>query len=151
VRAQSYTFSTLAGLASPNGSADGDRSTAQFSAPGGVAVDRAGDLYVTDVFNNTVRKITPAGLVTTFAGLPPQQSGGHVDGAAVNARFFRPSSIAIDSAGNLFVVDSGNVAIRKITSAGVVSTRAISGVTLNGPRDLAIDGADNLYVSDYIS
>ena len=149
VRAQPYAFTTLAGLASANGSADGGPGIAQFSGPVGAAVDGAGNVFVTD--GNTVRKITPSGMVTTFAGLPPPQHAAFIDGSAVNARFSRPSGIAVDGAGNLYVADSGNVAIRKITPAGVVSTVAISGVALNGPLDVAVDGAGNVFVADYIS
>jgi sugar lactone lactonase YvrE len=148
---------TLAGSAGQTGSADGSGSAARFSAPGGVAVDGAGNVYVADFGNATIRKITPAGVVTTLAGSPGQF--GSADGTGSAARFSQPDGIAVDSAGNLYVADLIGT-IRKITPSGVVTTLAgssdIAGSTdgpgnvarFNGPIGVAVDGAGNVYVAD---
>src|SRR6266852_3937063 len=122
-----YTFTTLAGQAS-NGSADGTGSAPRFNSPRGVATDSSGNVYVADIFNNTIRKITPAGVVTTLAGLAG--SGGSADGTGSAARFYLPYGVATDSSGNVYVADTSNNTIRKITPAGVVTTLAgLAGVT----------------------
>ncbi|CAN5168627.1 hypothetical protein BH11PSE11_BH11PSE11_18340 [soil metagenome] len=150
---------TLAGLAGSFGSTDASGSAARFKGPLGIAVDSAGTVYVADTGNSTIRKITPAGVVTTFAG--SAGNNGSADGTGTAARFSEPNGIAIDSAGNLYVADTSNNVIRKITAAGVVSTLAGSpgtnGLT-NGtgsaarfsvPFDVAADSAGNVYVSDH--
>lgn len=101
------------------GSADG--TPGRFNQPGGVAVDASGAVYVADVGNNTIRKIAN-GSVVTIAGTPGVS--GAVDGTGAAARFNRPTAVAVDASGNVFVVDQGNNAIRKVTSAGVVTTLA---------------------------
>ena len=140
-------ISTLAGAPLLHGSADGNGANARFTSPSGVAVDRSGNVYVADNENCTIRKITPAGDVTTIAGDPGD--AGYVDGAASASRFNYPSSVAVDSAGNVFVADPHNHAIRKITPAGVVTT-LLNNTTANlsRPASVAIDSADNLYVTD---
>src|SRR6266403_1728542 len=160
VRAQStyepYSFTTFAGL--PPGSADGTGSAARFTSPSGVAVDSAGNTYVADTVNSTIRKITPAGVVTTFAGLAG--STGSANGTGSAARFNGPVALAIDNIGNIFVADTNNSTIRKITPARVVSTFAgLAGNdgSANGtgstarfsfPSALAVDSANNIYVAD---
>ena len=151
-----YTFTTFAGL--PPGSADGTGSAARFNGPSGVAVDSAGNTYVADTVNSTIRKITPAGVVTTFAGLAG--SPGSANGTGSAARFAGPVAVAIDSIGNIFVADTNNHTIRKITPARVVSTfagLAGSNGSPNGtgsiarftfPNALAVDSANNIYVAD---
>jgi uncharacterized repeat protein (TIGR01451 family) len=149
---------TLAGTPGVTGSADGAGSAAQFFYPFAVAVDGTGNAYVADTNNNTVRKITPAGVVTTLAGL----AGNHdyADGTGSNAGFGNLFGIAADNAGNIYVADNTYSTIRKITPAGVVTTLAgtpgISGsvdgtgsaARFNSPRGIAVDSAKNLYVSD---
>jgi len=114
------TVSTFAGLANNPGSADGTGSAARFATPFSVAVDGAGNVYVADTGNHTIRKITPAAVVTTLAGLAG--SIGYVDGTGSAARFNTPTAIAVDAAGNVFVTDRSNSVVRKITPAGVVTS-----------------------------
>ena len=114
------TVSTLAGLANNPGSADGIGSAARFATPFSVAVDGAGNVYVADTGNHTIRKIAPGAVVTTLAGLAG--SFGYVDGTGSTARFNEPTAIAVDAAGNVFVTDRENAVVRKITPAGVVTS-----------------------------
>ena len=117
------TVSTLAGKADPNpGHSDGTGSAARFNYPQGVAVDSSSNVYVADYQNCTIRKITPAGVVSTFAGLATQN--GYADGTGSAARFAFPAGVAVDSIGNVYVADDSNSLIRKITPAAVVSTLA---------------------------
>jgi sugar lactone lactonase YvrE len=104
------------------GSADGNGAAARFSVPRGVALDLAGNVYVADSANHTVRRITPLGVTTTLAGSPGQP--GHVDATGSNARFSTPTAIAVDTQGNVFVTELGNRTLRRITPAGVVTTVA---------------------------
>lgn len=127
---------------------DGTGTAAEFSAPSGVAVDSADNLYVTDGY--TIRKITPGGVVTTIAGTAGKS--GYVDGSGSAARFYDPRDIAIDRANNLYVSDGRT--IRKVTPDGVVST--VAGKPTLGPLDggfarpsgVAVDKAGNIYVAD---
>jgi sugar lactone lactonase YvrE len=150
--------STLAGSAKP-GFADGTGAAASFNGPGGVAVDASGNVYVADHGNNTIRKITPAGVVSTLAGSP---FPGYADGTGAAASFYYPTGIAVDGSGNVYVADRNNHAIRKITSAGVVST--LAGSTTPGsadgtgtaasfrfPNNLAVDASGNVYVADQMN
>lgn len=117
------TVTTFAGTGVPGGT-DGPRASATFIGLYGVAFDAAGHLYVSEFEGQRIRKISPAGIVTTLAG-----SGlrGSADGAGTAASFNQPSAMVVDASGNVFVADSANNRIRKITPAGVVSTLAGSG------------------------
>jgi hypothetical protein len=154
---------TLAGTASSGrGSADGTGRAAQFDSPDSVAVDGSGNVYVADGDSATIRKITPAGVVTTFAGTAG--NFGHADGMGSAAQFLQPQGVAVDGEGNVYVADHNNCTIRKITPAGMVTTLAGSAVPVginygsadgtgsaarfNGPSSLAVDGAGNVYVAD---
>jgi sugar lactone lactonase YvrE len=143
---------SLAG--STSGSADGTGAAAQFNYPTGVAVDGSGNVYVADKDNHRIRKITPSGTVTTLAG----SSQGFADGTGTAAQFSKPKDLVCDAAGNLYVTDSDNFRIRKITAAGVVTTLAGS---TNGaadgaasvsqfsyPSGIAIDSNGDIYVAD---
>jgi alpha-tubulin suppressor-like RCC1 family protein/sugar lactone lactonase YvrE len=148
---------TLAGQAGSSGSVDGAGSAARFNGPSGVAVDSEGDVYVADTLNNTLRMVTPSGLVSTLAGLPG--TAGSADGTGSAALFRGPQGLAIDSGGNLYVADTNNHTIRKVVpSTGVVTTVAglpgtsgsIDGflALFDYPSGVAIDGAGKLYVAD---
>ena len=111
---------TLAGMAGEAGSADGTGSAARFSSPHGLAVDPSGNVIVADSQNNTLRKVTPAGVVTTLAGLAGAL--GHDDGAGAAARFAFPYVVTTDTAGNAYAFDLVSNIVRKVTPAGVVTT-----------------------------
>jgi len=136
--------STFAGTAGTCGSVDATGAAASFRDPSGVAIDNAGNLYVADTFNFTIRRITPAGVVSTFAGMAGVQ--GNADGAGAAASFFPPVSVVTDSAGNLYVLD--NSTIRKITPDAVVTTIVGASAGIGSEQGIAIDSADNLYVAD---
>ena len=138
------------------GAADGTDS-ASFNSPLGVAVDGSGNVYVADYGNDEIRKITPAGVVSTLAG--KAGVAGNADGLDTAARFNLPESLVVDVNGNIFVADNGNNEVRKVTAAGLVSTIAGNGSTgkvngmgtgasFNSPFGIAVDGAGNLYVAD---
>jgi len=138
-----------------SGFADGQGFSAKFNIPIGITTDASGNVYVADTFNHKIRKISPSGFVTTIAG----STSGFKDGKASEAQFSSPHDVAIDAFGNLYVSDTGNSRIRKITSDGIVSTLAGSG--LQGFADgnastakfdllagITIDSQGNLYVAD---
>jgi sugar lactone lactonase YvrE len=150
--------STLAGTAGQNGSVDGLGSAARFSYPSGVATDSVGNVYVADTTNNTIRKISPAGEVSTLAGTAGQR--GSVDGIGAAARFSGPYGLAADSAGNLYVAEEYNFTIRKVSPAGEVITLAGkpgqagsadgpgAAARFDFPLGVAIDAAGSIYVAD---
>ncbi|WP_289058700.1 gliding motility-associated C-terminal domain-containing protein [uncultured Flavobacterium sp.] len=138
------------------GSQNGTGNQASFNVPQGMAIDALGNIFIVDVYNHLIRKITPQGNVSTFAG---SGNPGSQNGTGINASFNNPIDIAIDASGNLFISDSGNHKIRKITPTGVVSTFAGSGVkkfedgngtdaSFNIPFGLVFDSMQNLFVVD---
>ena len=152
---------TLAGTDGIIGSADGSGSAARFYVPSGLAIDRSGNLYVADMLNNTIRKISPTGAVTTLAGVAGDPA--YADGPRGTARFYYPKGVAVDDSGNVYVCDSRT--IRKVTPAGDVTTLAGDGANAGSvivtkadgigsaaqliePNGIAVDReGNNLYVT----
>ena len=146
----------LAGGAS--GSTDGSGSSARFNTPAGVALAPDGYLYVADSGNHTIRKVSPYGMVITFAGTAG--SSGSADGTGASARFRNPRGITVDALGNVYVADTGNHMVRKISPSGVVTSLAGyvanigsadgKGVAaqFNGPKGIAVDASGTLFVTD---
>ena len=145
---------TVAGSAEP-GLADGPGASARFSGPHKVALDHLGNAFVVDEANHRIRKIDPAGVVSTFAG----SQAGFRDGVGGNALFNTPIWIVSDSADNLYVADFENLCIRKITPAGVATTYAgrvrggqdgpLATATFDSPNGLAFGPDGSLFVSDW--
>ncbi len=155
-------ISTVAGIGTKGFSGDGGPATsAQLFNPRGVAVDTAGNLFIADFYNQRVRKVTPVGVISTVAGIGTNGFSGD-GGPATSAQFFNPSGIAVDTAGNLFIADSNNHRVRKVTPVGVISTVAGNGTygfsgdggpassaQLDNPWLVAVDTAGNLFISDF--
>ncbi|WP_310556161.1 NHL repeat-containing protein [Flavobacterium sp.] len=149
---ETQQVSTLAG--STQGFADGSGATAQFSSPTGVAIDASGNVYVADTGSHKIRKISPAGVVTTLAG----STQGFADGTSTTAQFDTPNGVAVDAFGNVYVADTENQKIRKISPTGSVTT--LAGSTLGFaegtstvaqfhlPYSLAVDANGNVFVAD---
>jgi uncharacterized protein (TIGR03437 family) len=139
---------------------NGPAARAAFALPRGVAVDPAGNVYVSDTLNNRIRKITPDGTVSTIAGSNGAGSGGD-GGPAGLASLNHPAGITVDNAGNIYFADSGNHRVRRISAQGVITTVAGSGengfggdngpataARLSSPQDVALDAAGNVYIAD---
>lgn len=143
--------STLAGTTTA-GFADGVGAAARFSGPAGIALASDGSLLVADTGNHRLRRVSPAGAVSTVAGSETPKddlgraSGGYRDGAAAQAQFRYPVGLAVDGAGTIYVADAGNHCVRRITGAGQVSTLATSG-KMDSPTEIALAGG-KLWVSD---
>ncbi|MGH7953687.1 MAG: NHL repeat-containing protein, partial [Limisphaerales bacterium] len=160
-----WVVTTIAGAAQSAGYADGTNLAAQFNFPFAIAVDTNGNLYVADTYNETIRKLTPVGtnwVVSTIAGTA--ENSGNTDGTNLAAQFYSPSGITMDPNGNLYVADTYNETIRKLTPVGtnwVVSTIAGSetgdygsadgtnrSALFYNPASITVDGQGNLYVVD---
>lgn len=136
------------------GFADGSASQARFSLPGALSVDSAGNLYVCDIGNSAIRKITPAGEVSTLAG----DGEGYAEGSGPNARFNRPLGLAVGPNGVVYVADSGNHRIRAVAPDGTVSTvvgsvagdadGAAQAARLRSPNAVAVASDGSLYIAD---
>jgi len=164
------TILSVAGTGAFGYSGDGGPATAaQITIPSGLAVDRSGNLYILDTENNRVRKVTPDGIITTFAGTGVPGFSGD-GGPAVSAQLgitdhihgINPTGLAIDGAGNLYIADDGNVRVRKVSPDGIITTVAGSAIVLgysgdgglateaqmNFPAALAADQAGNLFIAE---
>ncbi len=152
------------GLPSGNYWGDGGRATdAGLSVPLGVAVDSVGNLYISDAGNSRIRKVAPDGSISTFAGSGAPGFSGD-GGPATAAQLKSPSGLAVDSAGNLYIADTGNNRVRKVSTNGTISTVAggtylnppqppgdggpATSAALGGPFGVAVDGSGNLYIAD---
>ncbi len=152
-----YRWTTLAGRAT-TGFDDGPAVSALFNNPHGVALAANGDVYVADSGNHAIRKISAQGTVTTLAGSPNQ--AGSADGTGGAARFMLPEGVAVDASGNVYVADTGNATIRRITPEGVVTTLAgqagqrgtvdgaASDARFNAPARIFSGEAGSVYVID---
>jgi hypothetical protein len=155
-------ISTVAGNGTAGFSGDGGAATsAELNSPGGVAVDGEGNLYIGDVGNQRVRKVTTEGVISTFAGTGAYGYNG--DGiAATSAQLYYPTGVALDSSGNLYIADEFNNRIRMVDTAGMISTVAGTGsrgysgdggpatnAELYFPTGVAVDSSRNLYIADY--
>ena len=155
---------TVVGTGERGFGGDGGPATqALLNFPHDVAVDGAGNLYIADWTNNRIRKVDSSGVITTIAGTGERGFSGD-GGLAVQAQLRRPTGVATDSAGNLYIADEDNERVRKVDSAGVISTIAGSGergsggdggpateAQLNGPVGVAADSAGNLYIADRLN
>jgi sugar lactone lactonase YvrE len=148
----------IVGAIGAAGASDGIGSEARFSVPSALAVDSAGYIYVADMGNNTIRKISPSGDVRTLAGAAGQP--GQIDGEGTQARFKAPSGIAVDDSGNVYVAEFASDTIRKISPEGSVSLLAGSpgnpgwtdakgdNAHFRNPWSVAVDKPGNVYVAD---
>jgi trimeric autotransporter adhesin len=155
-------ISTVAGSGNRGYSGDGGPATsAQLKEPNGVAIDSTGNLYIADYGNNRIRQVTPAGIISTVAGTGTSGSYSGDGGPATSAQLNAPIGVALDSVGNLFIADSFNNRIRKVTPAGNISTVAGNGspgysgdggpgvdAQINDPLALTVDSTGNLYIAD---
>jgi sugar lactone lactonase YvrE len=155
-----YAFTTLAGKAGVEGNVNGTGTSALFANPMGIAVDAGGNLYVADSLNQKVRKISPAGVVSTF--VDQTAIAAAVNFNAEGLVSFSPYGLAVDGAGNVYVSDAGYRALWMVSSSGVVTHIAGGDSSLQGrpadgsgnqagfgsPRGIALDASGNLYVGD---
>jgi len=155
------SISTLAGNGTWGYTGDnGPATSAELNYPIAVAIDQSGNVYIADSGNNVVRKISTAGGISTVAGNGTAGYSGD-GGAATSAKLNSPESVAVDSSGNLYIADTNNQRIRKVTAAGGISTIAGTGTAgyagdggnatsaeLNGPRGIALDAANIIYIAD---
>ncbi len=157
---QSQIITTIAGSGTAGFSGDGGPATsAKINIPFSVVTDKQGNVYIGDEFNSRIRKVNPAGIITSIIGTGTAGFSGD-GGLATAAQVFRPRGVAVDSAGNIYFADAGNHRIRKINTSGIVSTVAGSGTmgyTGDGgpatsaqiayPQNLSIDSAQNIYIN----
>ena len=155
------TITTVAGNGSPGFGGDGGAATAaQLDAPSNLALDAAGNLYIADGGNHRVRRVDLAGTIITVAGDGSRGFGGD-GGAATAAQLLRPSGLALDGAGNLYIADGGNHRVRRVDTAGIITSVAGDGnwgfggdgsaatsAQIANPRGVAVDGVGNLYIAD---
>jgi sugar lactone lactonase YvrE len=166
------TIHTVAGSTFGFSGDGGPATSAQLAYPGGVALDGAGNLYIADIQNHRIRKVTPDGIISTTAGSStttsntgcchPSPGGFSGDGGpAIDAQLSFPAGVAVDSAGNVYIADWDNNRIRKVSTDGIITTIAGNGIqgysgdgglassaSFSGPTTLAVGGGGNIYVAD---
>jgi len=158
------TITTIAGTSSAGFSGDGGPATAaQLSQPDGLAVDAQGNVYIADYGNHRVRKVNPAGVITTIAGTGKQGFSGD-GGPATAAQLDFPEGVGVDGRGNVYIADTGNSRVRRVSASGTMTTIAGTGevrfsgdggratsASLSRPTDVAVDGSGNLYIADFLN
>lgn len=138
---------------------DGTGAQAEFNSPAGICADRQGNVYVADMYNNRIRKISPGGVVSTLAG---NGTAGFKNGTADSAEFYLPTGVAVDTLGNVYVADDGNNSIREISASGTVTTVAGTGYAgfnngagstaqFNGLFGIIVNDSGTIYISEYIN
>jgi trimeric autotransporter adhesin len=141
----------------------GPAASAEINFPQGMAVDAAGNLFIADTHNNRIRKVSPGGTITTVAGSANFGFSGD-GGLATSAELNGPTGVAVDSSGNLFIADTANNRIRKVSAGGIITTIAGNGTfgfsgdggpassaELGGPTGVAVDGHGNLFIAEYVN
>jgi len=155
------TITTVAGDGSAGYSGDGGAATnASLDEPYGVAVDGSGNIFISDLGNNRIRKMNPSGAITTVAGNGSAGYSAH-SGPATNASLYYPCGVAVDNLGDIFIADLGNNRIRKVNANGIITTVAGNGraaysgdggvatnASLNEPYGVAVDGSGNIFIAD---
>ena len=157
--ASNWTINTFAGRTDNDGD-NGPAVRARLALPEGVAVDNSGNVYISEHWNNRIRRVDRAGTITPFAGTGKRGFSGD-GGPAVAAQFDGPIDLAVDDSGNVYIADSGNNRIRRVDTSGIITTVAGSGerdfsgdggpavaAQLAGPFGVAVDGSGNIYISD---
>ncbi len=160
--AENYTIDTIAGTGARGFSGDGGPAvSAQFDLAYHIAVDDSGNLFIPDYYSHVIRKVDTSGIITTIAGRPGLDGRTGDGGPATAARLRFPTSVAFDGDGNMYIAELGNDIVRKVDADGIISTVAGSGfkgydgdggpatvAKLDGPMDVAVDSAGNLYFSE---
>ena len=158
-----YAFTNFVGQPSVEGWLDGTGNAGRLHIPHSVALDGAGNLFVADTFNHAIRRVTPAGVMTTIAGSPSNKGYGDGVGYAEAASFNSPVGVGSDAAGNLYVADNGNQTIRRVTPSGAVTlfagrvgvkgnaNGALLSATFNSPHSTIVDRSGNVFVSDGVN
>jgi hypothetical protein len=154
-------ITTIAGIGLTGFSGDGGPATdARLHNPVGLTVDRTGNVYVADMYNNAIRKIALSGTITTIAGNGTAGYSGN-GGVAISAQLFFPTSVSVDTFGNVYIADNQNNVIRKVDNSGIITTIAGNGVggfggdsgpavlaSLDLPYGVTVDEAGNVYIAD---
>jgi len=144
-----------------SGGDGGPASAAELSIPSSVAIDRAGNIFITDPVDNCIREINTSGIINTIAGIAGTEGYSGDGGPATAAELYTPYGVAVDNSGNIYIADQGNNAVRKVNAAGIISTIAGTGsagysgdggtgasAALNWPNAVAADDSGNVYIAD---
>jgi uncharacterized protein (TIGR03437 family) len=159
------TITTYAGNGTSGYTGDGSAATSAEVLPSGLAIDSSGSLYITSAASNVIRKVTSSGTISTIAGDASMAAGyGSDDVSATKTALNLPVGVTVDSSGNIYFTDTGNERVRKVSSAGIITTIAGNGFAdnegnggaatsakVNGPRGIAIDAAGNIYIADTLN